>query len=488
MNTYSACLAFLSLAFAATLSAQSKDTCGFRVQCHPFDSIFPYYIFKQVSARENGDQYEFYFHGSTPLSPKNRFRRITTDRQGTLLSATDFMFDCPTAIVGQDGTFLCADTTATGIRVSKLASPGDTIWTGVFGQPNFIPRGILDMGNAGVVIAGAQPYQPPTIYYPKGFLLKIDGNQAEEWMTVHDVPGVDGRYSRIVPDNAGGYFVEAVYSASSYNYTWEDGIKFDQNGNLLWQTRLGTFASSEVIGFTSDSDGGLLSTVYGIGPNGPSYSCEFYRLDSAGEVLNNACLTEYMPDNLTYFVYGLSEILPAASGGYLTGMRRATSSNAASPYMFVRFNQALDTSWTKGFDQFIRLSASLPGDAFLGYYLPYFGSDTMGLVKIGANGEFAPCVPVSAHHLSTSNENVRITPNPAMDKLVLSFEGSPLLEGETLVRMIDPFGNIVRERKFEASENAGFELELAGLPDGWYVLQMTRGGKMNVSKAFVISH
>ena len=487
MNTITTRLAVLLLFLCPTLSAQTLDTCGFRTVCHPFDTAFPYYLKWDMSARENGDQYEFYFHGTTTLAPKNRFRRFTTDRQGVILGRTDFMFNCLAAVAGRDGTFLCADTTGTGIRVSRLAAPGDTIWTGVFGQPGLIPYGLLDLGDAGVVVAGAEPYKPPYVWFPKAFLLKIDGDQTETWMTLYDDLGQDGRFRRIFPARDGGYLVEALSYASFYDFTWEEGVRFDAAGNFRWKTKLGDFSVSDVIGLAEKADGGWLSTVYGLGTHGPTYICEFFRLDSAGTVQDNACLTEYMPDNQTYFVNGQSEILPAASGGFLTGMYRGTSTNAAPRFVFVRFDDALDTMWTKGFDRFVRFSAPLPGDAFLGYYLPYFGSDSIGLVKIGAYGEMTPCTSKPTSGVSSLHENtLRIVPNPAGDNAILSFDRHSLPADGADIRILNALGSTVRHFTCSAINNSECALDLTGLSDGWYLLQVQSTGKSMVCEPFVI--
>ncbi len=486
MTTKHVFATLLAFIFTASLYAQSENHCGFNVRYQVFDSIFPNFLFRGMSARENGDQYEFNLY-RTPSPTQKQFRRLTTDHQGSLLSTIDFTFDCNAAIVGQDGAFLCASTVETGIRVSKLASTGDTIWTGVFGQPNFIPYNILDMGADGIIITGAEPYSQ-TVWFPKGFLLKIDANHTEAWMTIHNVLGPQGWFNRVVPSSDGGYFVEALSADNSYSSTWEKGIKFDQDGNLLWQTQLGSvYGGSDIIGMTSDSNGGLLSTVAGPGDHGPSFSCQFYKVDAAGNVLNSDCLDAYLPDVQTYFVNGMSEILPASSGGYLTGLARIVSPEVAPGFVLIRLDAALDTLWTKGFNRSISLSSPLPGDAFLGYYKAYL--DSIGLIKIGANGELSPCAPVSAHNPSASNENIiHFSPNPADKELTLSFESNVVFSQEASVQITSLLGKVMRQYKYNNLLNTGSKLNLSDLPAGSYILQAIDAGKTIATKPLVIIH
>lgn len=476
MNTPATLCAGIALLMATGLAAQTLDSCGFHVQYQAFDADFNTAQLDRITALETGDQYAFYLQDAAGNTATNRFRRLLTDRQGLLLSVTDFQFPCLLAAVGRDGSFFCADPTAEGIRISRLSAPGDTIWSGIFGQPGLIPYGILDLGPEGLLVTGAEPYTPPQVFFPKGFLLKIDANHQQEWFEWYDGLGQQGALTRAIPDNEGGYFVEGRYTVGYFTY--EEGIRFDSEGHFLWKQQIGTSAYSIVEGMAATSEGGLLATAFGYAPNGPGASCQFYKIAPDGAVLENGCPLGLLPDDQNYFVQGLSGILPCASGGFLTGLYHIGV--GASRFVFMRLDAQTDTVWTRGFDKFVRLITPLPGDASLGYYHNY-GTAALGLVKIGAGGELAPCA-ISAVAEPGAGP-LRIAPNPAGDVFTIALSPeAPATNARW--RLLDARGRLVREGILSGGTPA--EVRVGDLPAGSYACWLlTENGAVFTSKLLI---
>jgi len=193
------------LIFAADkIESQTLDTCGFKV-AYPLyaNDGFGVNNIKFVTARDLGDSYAFFIQSDQWSPAGNKIKRLNFNTEGALLSNASFML--PTAAIGisLDGKFLCAGAAPTGIRVRKLAGPGDTLWTGVFGIPGFMPKFITDFGADGIMVSGAESTIPGP-FYPLGFLLKLDSMHQESWTTTQQTPGTQGHFYRTIQSNCGG--------------------------------------------------------------------------------------------------------------------------------------------------------------------------------------------------------------------------------------------------------------------------------------------
>ncbi len=465
--------------------AQTSDTCG-------FIASYPIYAndgvgvgsLKFVTGRDLGGTYVYFIQANASTPAGAKVIKLNYSADGVLLSKNSLALPASAIGISLDGNFLCADTTSEGIRLSKLSSPGDTLWTHVFGIPGLAPKYITDFGAAGIMVAGAGPagLNP---FSPYAFLLKIDNQQQEMWLTTLLEPGDQGYYYRTIKSSDGGYFAEKVMTIGIYTYEFVS--KFDSLGNFLWKTQLGNAYNTHNFGFVSDNSGGVAVSLYGNGFHGPSFICHYFHLDASGNILEDACMSDYVadPEN-NYFIFNQCPIIPAETGGYLSGLHRAVN-NTAPPFVLIRLDENLAVKWTQTYSFPFCGIEPLPGGAFLG-----FGSnapDSIQLFKIGANGELNPCLSTGTNAPRAGHTfDFNIQPNPANSHASIVFEcvadGAAAME----ITLVNPLGQVLQKHYEPLGAVGKVQLQTAALSAGCYALRLKLSNGKTAQKVLCIAH
>lgn len=90
--------------------------------------------------------------------------------------------------------------------------------------------------------------------------------------------------------------------------------------------------------------------------------------------------------------------------------------------------------------------------------------------------------------LHTSNgltERLTLLPNPASEEVRISFEGTT--NSEATVQLFDATGRLTRNEKFMATTGPNqYRLDLAGLPEGLYTVQVLAGARQAVEKLVIV--
>ncbi|TNE59066.1 MAG: T9SS type A sorting domain-containing protein [Bacteroidetes bacterium] len=103
---------------------------------------------------------------------------------------------------------------------------------------------------------------------------------------------------------------------------------------------------------------------------------------------------------------------------------------------------------------------------------------------LGACGAPDPCageaIAVPANQRTTTQESqVLVSPNPAQAEVQIRFKQE--VAGETVIRLFDATGRLVRQKPIHTNIGLNsYRMDLAGLPDGIYILQLQIGKRREV--------
>lgn len=172
------------------------------------------------------------------------------------------------------------------IYLIKIASNGDSLWTGEYGgSREEIGYSVQQTSDGGYIIAGSTTtYGPNTPDYSNIWLVKTDASGGVDWDQVYG--GTYNDFGSSVKQTAdGGYIVAGqTYSATSlYIDLWL--LKTDANGDTLWTKLYGGAASDGARSVQQTYDGGYIiagfTSSYGAG----QIDAWLLRTDANGDTL-----------------------------------------------------------------------------------------------------------------------------------------------------------------------------------------------------------
>ena len=117
---------------------------------------------------------------------------------------------------------------------------------------------------------------------------------------------------------------------------------------------------------------------------------------------------------------------------------------------------------------------ALGTDPFPSFFTPGFGSDIVPVVRmsIGNNPDLSGEPIVGVNDPLPVNYRMNVYPNPARERFTLEVE-MPEMVDEATVQLFDASGRILFQRRYEDIQTGRFDYEVADLPAGIYMLQLT---------------
>ena len=103
---------------------------------------------------------------------------------------------------------------------------------------------------------------------------------------------------------------------------------------------------------------------------------------------------------------------------------------------------------------------------------------------LGGTGQ--PDALISTLAANAEQHQFRISPDPA--NAYTPLESREPLDGPARVALFNSVGQLALEKNWPPGLSQGLELDLAGLPDGTYFLQITMSDQRIVFKRLVVAH
>jgi hypothetical protein len=336
--------------------------------------------------------------------------------------------------------------------VMKLSAKGDIIWTKHFGGSRYDFSGdIIQADKNSYLLVGFTGSIDSDMVEHKGFLdnkqdiwIKLDTMGQVLW---HKTYGFEEYASftqiRSVKSDSTGYIsVGACFTGGNYgtgHYGGEMYIaKLDKNGNLLWRKMLGGLAGDSasdveilsdgsfvILGDSESKMSGDVTTNYGY------YDYWVVRLDSKGEKI----------------------LWQISLGGFLFDRCESTG------LIVSKDNKLIVVGETSSFDNtFSKIS----------------GKYDWGVVKLKNIGLSTPSVEIK------ERKTIKIYPNPASHYFNIENNEMEILDYE----LLNMNGKIVQKGQLL---NGNQTIYFSNIPNGFYLLNVTKNKSLLVSKKLIIS-
>ncbi|MCU0371091.1 MAG: T9SS type A sorting domain-containing protein [Bacteroidales bacterium] len=406
------------------------------------------------------------------------------------------------------GAIACTDTVR-GLSM-KFDFKGDSLWAKMYNSEFEEYLNLMSscsIFNNGYAFSGEIS---PVSGYVDVILIKTDSLGNELWRTTQNFGGADKGYSILqTPDS--GYIVGGyTYIPGVENSGDPLVVKFDKDGNYLWNKRFGGQYPDEeaMICLNEDSTFTVLTTFTdSMYTNEVGYSrVNLIKVSQDGEIIWDK---KYCSPLLGFYI---SNIKKANDDGYICcGMRQWPDTAYDAGWLF-RFNKNGDSLWFRDYMYYTQFPGNInqlydvdittdggfivTGQAFMAY--PPNSLQKIWLLKVDSLGcDTAGCdttVGVEEHEgmEAWGHGNIKVWPNPCRE--MLNVKGLMLNEGGKFELIIyDIFGRTVTARKISFPPVAGrvgdgdWQLDVSALQPGIYLAVVREGTTFIASAKFVVA-
>lgn len=196
--------------------------------------------------------------------------------------------------IGQasDGNFIIVGqaavngTTNHDAVVMKVDNRGNTLWSKTVGgaQDDYFNQ-VVATADGGCLAAGQTNISGAVgSYAGDSWVVRFDGNGNILWQKRYFVTGSPGNIYALIPTSDGGYAFSGTFPFTPGAADWMV-VKIDVNGNVQWQKKLGTTNSDNSIALVEDNTGAAGLIASGVVYSGTWYDAIITKLDMSGGVL-----------------------------------------------------------------------------------------------------------------------------------------------------------------------------------------------------------
>ncbi|MGA2092547.1 MAG: SBBP repeat-containing protein [Sedimentisphaerales bacterium] len=277
------------------------------------------------------------------------------------------------------------DTNSFDCVTVKYDSSGNQLWKRAYDAAHYTDTGRdIAVDNSGNVYVAAQKYNNINTASSDYAVIKYDSNGVQLWTAIYNGPAndQDAPYALAV-DNSGNVYVTGYSYSSSTNSDYLT-IKYDPNGNQLWQARYDNpdHSSDQARAIAVDDAGNTYITGATRGDYGT------IKYDSNGVQLWIA--TYNGPDGVVDEATALA--IDSAGNVYVTGDSRTSSGSI--DYATIKYNSSGSQLWaaryngpSNGFDQAYDIGIDNSGNVYVtGYSSGADTNDDFATVKYSSDG------------------------------------------------------------------------------------------------------
>jgi len=273
--------------YGLDIQAQAPDT----VWTRTYGNIFRDEGYAIMQTADNDYYIAGYF---LPLDQDSTdIRLMKVDSEGELIwskfyggTGSDYCF---AAELNSDGTIILAgytfsfETVAGDIYIIKTSPEGDTIWTRTYGGGNWdVARAICPAYGGGYMVLGYSFSNG--MANGNAYLIRIDENGDSLWTRNYGGPGMDGGFS--IKQTGDSCYIAAGFVESASDNTFDCFVfKIDSLGNSIWERTYGGPADDVAYSVEEAADGGYIMVGYTESFGSGQYDVYIVRTESNGDSL-----------------------------------------------------------------------------------------------------------------------------------------------------------------------------------------------------------
>ncbi len=392
----------------------------------------------------------------------------------------------------------------------KTNNAGVLLWQKVIDAPpgNMSGYSVRELDDSFLVICGVSEYHGLTI-------IKTTKNGDSIWRRNYSIY-IGAPKLQLTYDN--GFIVQGTKSAGGSEVQL---VKFDADGNLIWQKHYDWFFYADLRGYdvAQTADSGFILTGKAFDPDSTGPCSFFIRTDKYGDTLWTRLFYSYPRQEIS-----MRRVIPTSDGGYLAvggnviegialkldGMgheiwrKYMPAADGMDVYEDTGNAYYIFTFATSPAYKFSLQKLNISGDSVLwshsyGIYTPQYaeafsrtkeggfimtgkGRDSLGrtmamLVKVDS-----VAMPVGMSDLEQSRNITEVFPNPANAAVIISSADLP----GTALRIFDQTGRLVLEKGLTHTKEL---ISVSTLPDGMYYYSISgtdravlKKGKLVISR------
>jgi hypothetical protein len=362
----------------------------------------------------------------------------------------------------------------------KFGINGDVIWEHIYGMPDRyeIPQRVVQTTDDGFAMVGQAMMGIGSSEHGDVYLIRTDTNGEQLWERTYGGLQYDAGLD-LLQTSDGGFLL------LGWTYSYGEGqrdfylIKTDSLGNQQWQETYGGDGVEGGQSIMELADGNYL-LIGGGSPDGVDSHGRLYKVAPDGAMIWTENYSMQNGNSLFTSV--------ELSDGSLVSTGLTTADGEGNAGWLIKTDREGQELWQRKYnknehtDLFYSILHTEDGGFLLSGVArnSETNSPDAWLLKVDSVGcTYADCL-VGVDELNNSKVVADVWPNPASQFINIAWQR----QGEAEIRLIDMSGKeVLREQSFEQQE----AIDVSGLPNGLYVLQLVQG-EVSSSLRVVVQH
>lgn len=237
-------------------------------------------------------------------------------------------------VVGTTSSFGPRNPGSSAILVLKYALDGTLLWQRTWSNSTEEGRGIAADSSGSVYVTGIAYFTNSSNSHQAGLLFKLDSAGNLLWQKVWS-KGTYTNGNAVAVDSANNVYVAGITDSFAFCCNDFTLMKFDSNGNLLWQHTWGGGGSETATGLAIDSSGNIYLTGYTSAfeaAGGRGFQLVLLKFSASGNLLFERIYGGTLNE------FGTSVALDSAGNVYVTGFGQSAGIAGSFDVLLLKFD------------------------------------------------------------------------------------------------------------------------------------------------------
>jgi hypothetical protein len=237
-------------------------------------------------------------------------------------------------VAGTTSSFGPRSPASSAILVLKYAVDGTLLWQRIWSNSSEEGRGIAVDSAGSVYVTGLAYFTNSSNSHHAGLLFKLDSAGNLQWQKVWS-KGTFTDSNAVAVDSSNNVYVVGITDSFAFCCNDFTVMKFDSNGNMLWQHTWGGGGSETATGLAIDSSGNIYVTGYTDAfeaSGGRGFQLVLLKLSSSGSLLFERIYGGTLDE------FGSGVALDGAGNVYVTGFGRSVGIAGSFDLLVLKFD------------------------------------------------------------------------------------------------------------------------------------------------------